>query len=135
MRPVCSLSTNHFKHISSCLFFNICANGWYMLSGRISESVPVRRTRNCDARIRSWRTTEPRPAICTLLYCVFYSIEKLNSISSIILSLPRSLITLTSLTELFTSGNRSLNNKSMFSWKKYSCLLRFCSFLYSVFPL
>ena len=38
-----------------------------MLSGRISKSVPVRRTRNCETRIRSWRTTEPRPAICTLL--------------------------------------------------------------------
>ena len=52
----------NFQLLSS---FNIGANGWYMLSGRISESVPVRRTRNCDARIRSWRTTEPRPAICT----------------------------------------------------------------------
>jgi len=41
--------------------------GWCMLSGRISESVPVRRTRNGETRIRSWRTTEPRPAICTLL--------------------------------------------------------------------
>ena len=42
------------------LFFKLSfdfmsANGWYMLSGRISESVPVRRTRNCDARIQ--RTT------------------------------------------------------------------------------
>jgi len=42
-------------------------NGWYMLSGRISERVPVRRTWNCETRIRSWRTNEPRPAICTLL--------------------------------------------------------------------
>ena len=39
------------------------------LSLRISKSVPVRRTRNCETRIRSWRTTEPDPAICTLL-CV-----------------------------------------------------------------
>ena len=45
---------------------NIATNGWYMLSGRISESVPVRRTRNCETRIRSWRTTKPRPAICTV---------------------------------------------------------------------
>ena len=37
-----------------------------MLSGRISKSVPVRRTRNCETRIRSWRTNEPRPAICTV---------------------------------------------------------------------
>ena len=49
----------------------MCGNGWYMLSGRISERVPVRRTRNCDARIRSWHTTEPRPAICTVLPQVF----------------------------------------------------------------
>jgi len=35
------------------------SNGWYMLSGRISESVPVRRTRNCEMGIRDWRTTEP----------------------------------------------------------------------------
>ena len=56
------------------MLFIMLANGWYMLSGRISESVPVRRTRNCDARIRSWRTTKPRPAICTLLCLVFYSL-------------------------------------------------------------
>ena len=42
-----------------------------MLSGRISGSVPVLRTRNCDARIRSWRTTKPRPELCTLLAAVF----------------------------------------------------------------
>ena len=48
------------------LFFSMGGNVWYMLSGRISESVPVRRTRNCDAGIRSWRTTKPRSEICTL---------------------------------------------------------------------
>ena len=42
------------------------------VAGRISESVPVRRTRNCETRIRSWRTTKPRPAICTVLWgCCF----------------------------------------------------------------
>ncbi len=54
------------------VFLKVAANGWYMLSGRISESVPVRRTRNCDARIRRWRTTEPRPAICTVLSAFFH---------------------------------------------------------------
>ncbi len=41
------------------LFFKLVGNGWYMLSGRISESIPVQRTRNCETRFRSWRTTEP----------------------------------------------------------------------------
>ena len=56
-------------------FFNIGHNGWYMLSGRISKSVPVRRTRNCDARIRSWCTTKPPLqyvlcACCTTHHCL-----------------------------------------------------------------
>ena len=67
----CLLVIRLFLFLSIRMLFgrcsNLTANGWYMLSGRISESVPVRRTRNCDARIHSWRTTEPRPAICTLL--------------------------------------------------------------------
>ena len=61
-----------YQFVVCSRFGKIATNGWYMLSGRISESVPVRRTRNCDARIRSWRTTEPRPAICTLLWAGFY---------------------------------------------------------------
>ncbi|MBN2648624.1 MAG: hypothetical protein JXR50_02670, partial [Prolixibacteraceae bacterium] len=42
----CALAV-HFS-----FFFKLVGNGWYMLSGRISESVPVRRTRNCETRIR-----------------------------------------------------------------------------------
>ncbi len=41
------------------VFSNISLKFTFKLSLRISESVPVRRTRNCDAKIRSWRTTEP----------------------------------------------------------------------------
>jgi len=64
---------NHFTYIiRKVLILNLVANGWYMLSGRISESVPVRRTWNCETRIRTWRTTKPRPAICTLLAIVFF---------------------------------------------------------------
>ncbi|KAF0236130.1 MAG: hypothetical protein FD181_2945 [Prolixibacteraceae bacterium] len=51
-------------------------NGWYMLSGRISESVPVRRTRDCDARIRSWRTAEP-----ALQYVLCYKLLFISFIS------------------------------------------------------
>ncbi len=50
----------------------LVANGWYMLSGRISGSVPVLRIRNCETRIRSWHTTKPRLAICTVLALVFF---------------------------------------------------------------
>jgi len=32
------------------------------------------RTRNCETGIRSWRTTEPRPAICTVLGAGFIQI-------------------------------------------------------------
>jgi len=44
------------------------------LSGRISESVPVRQLADtelrCDPEVsgRSWRATEPCPAICTVLW-------------------------------------------------------------------
>ncbi len=45
--------------ITTNFFFKLTGNGWYMLSGRISESVPVRRTRNCETGIRGWRPTNP----------------------------------------------------------------------------
>ena len=60
------------RNLSKCPTTDTCK-----LSGRISESVPVRRTRNCDARIRSWRTTEPRPAICTYYALTFYFLSYL----------------------------------------------------------
>ncbi len=63
---------NYMVLIVYSSFFKLGGNDWYMLSGRISESVPVRRTRNCETRIRSWRTTEPCTAICTVLTAVFY---------------------------------------------------------------
>ncbi|WP_321376037.1 hypothetical protein [uncultured Draconibacterium sp.] len=56
--------------------FDVWGNGWYMLSGRISESVPVRQLADTELRNdpevsgRSWRTTDPRPAICTVLQAV-----------------------------------------------------------------
>ncbi len=42
------------------------------LSLRISKSVPVRRTRNCETRIQRTTPHEPRNAIYNLLATVFY---------------------------------------------------------------
>jgi hypothetical protein len=69
------------------MFFKMHGNGWYMLSGRISKNIPVRRTRNCETGIRSWRTTEPRPAICTVLagrvFVLIYSLSIISNFSDV----------------------------------------------------
>jgi|GEM_PF-4195507 len=67
--------------IYAAILFSILRYGWYMLSLRPeasgSESVPFRQLADTEPRNdpeasgRSWRTTEPRPAICTLLPTVF----------------------------------------------------------------
>ena len=46
-----------------------------MLSGRISKSIPVRRMRNGDARIRNWRTTESVVFYDTYVVCSYIQIR------------------------------------------------------------
>ena len=52
--------------------WSIATNGWYMLSGRISESVPVRQDMTVKKGAETTHTTEPRPAICTVLAVVIF---------------------------------------------------------------
>ena len=68
-----------------CLFF--CAqhyNDWYMLLGRISKSIPVRRTRNCEMRIQLTTPHEHRNAIYKVLQGVFYAFKIPPSITNVV---------------------------------------------------
>ena len=64
--------------------FTMVYNGWYMLSGRISESVPVRRTERC---YENPANDTPRTPQCNLQFvvcwCLFFKVNSLHVLTNL----------------------------------------------------